>query len=227
MPPARWSCAWTAELASLDHLVVAARDLDAGAAWLEERLGVPLSAGGRHTAMGTHNRLLGLGDRCYLELIAVDPAAPPPGRPRWFGLDDPATWTLLAERPRLVHWVARSDDLARDNAGMGDGAGDILAMARGDFRWRIAVRTDGRLPMGGLRPSLIQWDVPIHPADRLPDRGCRLMKLEAFSREPDALRRSIEALGVGRSLAVFPCSGGEAPQLVAYLATPRGLAELD
>jgi hypothetical protein len=37
--------------------------------------------------MGTHNRLLKLGEGFYLELIAIDPQAPPPGRPRWFGLD--------------------------------------------------------------------------------------------------------------------------------------------
>ena len=71
-----------AELAALDHLVVAARDLETGAAWLEERLGARLSAGGRHADMGTHNRLLRLGERRYLELIAIDPAGPPPARPR-------------------------------------------------------------------------------------------------------------------------------------------------
>jgi hypothetical protein len=27
---------------------------------------------------------------CYLEIIATDPEAPAPGRPRWFGLDQPA-----------------------------------------------------------------------------------------------------------------------------------------
>jgi catechol 2,3-dioxygenase-like lactoylglutathione lyase family enzyme len=48
--------------ATPDHLVLAARDLDAAAAWLEDHLGVTLAAGGKHARMGTHNRLLGLGD---------------------------------------------------------------------------------------------------------------------------------------------------------------------
>lgn len=39
---------------------------------------------------GTHNRCLGMEDGIYLEVIAVDPEAPPPSRPRWFGLDDPS-----------------------------------------------------------------------------------------------------------------------------------------
>lgn len=88
----------------LDHLVVAARDLDSGARWLERQLGVPLVPGGAHVLMGTHNRLLRLagGERLYLELIAIDPAAAPPSRPRWFGLDDPALQARLAGRPRQI-----------------------------------------------------------------------------------------------------------------------------
>ena len=32
--------------------------------------------------MGTHNLLMRIGDQVYLELIAIDPEAPTPGRPR-------------------------------------------------------------------------------------------------------------------------------------------------
>src|SRR5687767_5483712 len=92
----------------LDHLVVAAPTLDRGAAWVEARLGVGCRPGGAHAKMGTHNLLLRLGPAAYLEVIAVDPAAPPPGRPRWFGLD-----ALAPDAgPRLAAWVARTDDVA-------------------------------------------------------------------------------------------------------------------
>ena len=66
------------DVSALDHLVVAAADLEEGTRWVEERLGVGLEAGGRHTLFGTHNRVLSLGPDCYLEVIAVDPEAPPP-----------------------------------------------------------------------------------------------------------------------------------------------------
>ena len=95
----------------LDHLVIAARDLAEGAAWLESRLGVPMSGGGKHAAMGTHNRLLSLGPRCYIEVIAIDPEAPAPGRARWFDLDSPAMRERLAAGPALVTWAVRSDDI--------------------------------------------------------------------------------------------------------------------
>lgn len=208
-----------------DHLVLATRDLDLGTAWLEDRLGVALTAGGRHSRMGTHNRLLGLGDAFYLELIAIDPQAPPPGRPRWFGLD--LQQALPPDRPRLIHWVVRSEDILRDAAASTEALGDILPMERGEYRWRISVPPDGHLPGNGLVPTLIQWDVPFHPASHLPDTGCRLMKLEGFHPQPARIRTVLAALGVASRLDVHPCAADEAPQLVAYVRTPGGLIELD
>ncbi len=209
--------------AEIDHLVVAAADLDSGATWLEARLGVRLAPGGRHVAMGTHNRLLRLGPKRYLELIAIDPAAPPPGRPRWFGLDDPALQARHAQRPRLIHWVARCDDIA---ACAGRTA-DILDMARGGFRWRIGVPGDGRLPGDGLIPSFIQWHSPAHPAESLPEQGCALMKLEGFHAHAVPVRNALAALGLDTTLALYPAEADEVPGLVAYLRTPKGLVEVD
>jgi len=88
---------------AVDHLVVAARSLEEGVAWCETTLGVTPGPGGKHAFMGTHNRLLKIATEAYpaayLEIIAIDTDAPPPGRPRWFGLD-----TLeLSAGPRLVH----------------------------------------------------------------------------------------------------------------------------
>jgi len=208
-----------------DHLVLAARDLDRGTAWLEHRLGVALEEGGRHSRMGTHNRLLHLGESFYLELIAIDPLVPPPARPRWFALD--LQETLPADCPRLIHWVARSEDIVRDAAASTEALGDILPMERGDYRWRISVSPDGHLPGDGLVPTLIQWDVPFHPASRLPDTGCRLMKLEGFHPQPARIRTALAALGLEARLGVHSCAADEAAQLVAYIRTPGGLVELD
>lgn len=213
--------------AAIDHLVVAAANLDAGAAWLEERLGVPLAPGGKHAAMGTHNRLLRLGPQLYLELIAIDPAAAKPGRARWFGLDDPALRARIAERPRLIHWVARCDDITAASTACPESPGDVLDLSRGDFRWRITVPADGHLPGDGLLPSLIQWQSPAHPAERMPDHGCALMKLEGFHPEPTRIRAALAALGLEEVLALFPAEPGETPGLIAYLKTPAGLRELD
>lgn len=213
--------------AAIDHLVVAATSLDEGAAWLEDRLGVPLSPGGEHAAMGTHNRLLRLGANLYLELIAVNAAAPPPDRPRWFGLDSPPMRESLSERPRLIHWVARTDDIVAARAACPEPLGDILPMRRGTFDWLITVPADGGLPAGGLVPSLIQWKAETHPAKHLPVTGCALMKLEGFHAGPARIRAALSALGLEKTLALFAAAAGETPALVAYIKTPSGLRELD
>lgn len=213
--------------AAIDHLVVAAADIESGSAWLEEKLGVPLAPGGRHAAMGTHNRLLKLGPQLYLELIAIDPAAADPGRIRWFGLDETASRRKIASRPHLVHWVSRCADIESAVAACPEPLGDILDLARGDFRWRITVPADGHLPGDGLIPSLIQWRSPAHPADSLPERGCTLMKLEGFHPEPDAIGQALATLGLAEALALYPAEPDEAPNLVAYLKAPAGLREID
>ena len=161
----------------IDHLIVAADTLEEGAAWCLSTLGVEPAPGGRHALMGTHNRLVNLSSpafaRCYLEIIAIDPEAPPPGRRRWFGLD-----TRPPGPPALVHAVARSSMLDMHRWGLinkGIDPGIPVAASRGDLRWQILLRDDGAWP--GAAPTLIQWDGP-HPAERLPDVGVRLVSVK-------------------------------------------------
>src|SRR4051794_9510111 len=111
-----------------DHLVVAAASLDQGAAWVEARLGVAMSPGGRHEAMGTHNRLLSLGPGRFLEVIAIDPDGKTPSRPRWFDLDAPAMQERLARSPALVHWVARTDDITHAIEATASGRCEVLSL---------------------------------------------------------------------------------------------------
>ena len=160
----------------IDHLVVTCADLEEGAAWVEDRLGVAPGAGGRHALMSTHNRLLSLGPDCYLEVIAPDPEAPPPGRPRWYALD-------AAGPPALTHWAARVDDLDSALAAAPHGAGEAAELARGDLSWRMGVTA--RPPMDGAFPMLLQWR-GAGAFERLPDAGLRLRSLTV--RHPDAAR---------------------------------------
>ena len=169
---------------TLDHLAVSAETLAEGVAAVETALGVTLAGGGQHPHMATHNRLLGLGD-LYLEVIAIDPDAPPPTWPRWFDLDH------FSGPPRLTNWVARTDDLAAAVAQAPSGIGLPVALSRGPYRWQMAVPADGRLPFDGAYPALIQWQPPHHPTAALPESHVRLTRLELAHPQAEALRAAL------------------------------------
>lgn len=208
--------------ATLDHLIVAAETLDSGEDYLESVLGVRPRRGGKHAAMGTHNSLLKLGERCFLELIAIDPDAAAP-RPRWFDLDRPAIRALVAQQPRLIHWVARTDDIEAARRASPIDPGPVHAMSRGDFRWRITIPDDGGRPGAGVLPTLIQWQDARHPADDMADTGVRLAALAAAHPEPGSMREALAALGLSETLKV---TFDAAPRLAAMLATRLGTVTL-
>lgn len=206
-----------------DHLVIASRTLEEGVAWVEARTGAAMGPGGKHAAMSTHNRLLSLGPGRFLEVIAIDPAAPAPGRTRWFGLDAPATAARLARGPALIHWVIRADDLEGAIGAVGAAGVEILALSRGEYRWRIGVPADGGLAMQGAAPTVIRWEGP-HPAERLPEAGCRLERLVIGHAGAEGLLGRLRSAGLdsGDPVGTDPAAAG----LRARIRTPRGIVEL-
>lgn len=186
-------------MTTLDHIVIAARTLDEGAAYVEQVLGVPPSPGGQHLMMGTHNRLLNLGGGVYLEVIAIDPEGPRPDRPRWFGLDSAAMRERLKAGPQLVHWVARTDDIHGAVVKLPE-LGRVHRASRGDLEWDITIPDDGNLLEGGLVPTLIGWGDTPHPTAQLADVGCRLVGLRGFHPEPARVAEKLGKLGLEGAL---------------------------
>jgi hypothetical protein len=197
----------------IDHLVYAAPELAAAVADLEDRFGVRAQAGGKHIGLGTHNALLALGPRTYLEIIAPDPGQPEPSMPWPFAVDG-------VTHGRLVSWAIVCDDIdwavaqARsrgyDPGEVGDGqrvgpAGTVL-------RWRA---TPVALA-GGLVPFLICWGDTEHPARSAP-RGLILDSLQIEHPGPSSLAPLLTALGA--DVYVKPAT---APALVASLSGPTG-----
>ena len=210
--------------AAVDHLVVAAATLEQGVAWCETTLGITPGPGGQHPVMGTHNRVFKIATaaypNAYLEIIAIDPTAAPPGRPRWFGLDDPGLQARIALQPQLVHMVARSQMLDMHRWGLitvGLKPGDPLSAGRdtpqGRLQWQILVRADGQLDCGGALPTLIQWQ-GMHPAEQMPDSGVTLQALVLHG-VPERARTVLRL----RSVSVLPEPG---IAVCATLDTPRG-----
>ena len=210
----------------LDHIVIACANLNDGIDWVEQRLGARPLAGGQHLAMGTHNALLKLGARSYLEVIAIDPDAIAPSRPRWFSLDEPEMQTLLAAGPRLITWAVRCESLANACARVPD-LGEIVSMNRGEFRWNIAVPETGSLAWGGVLPTAIQWmetedGSAHHPCDVLEDSRCELLRLQLS--HPAAVLGTNGIMGMFRALKIMgPVDLAPGPKvLVATIRTPLG-----
>ena len=203
----------------VDHLVWCVPDLDAGVAALERLTGVRAAPGGRHPGVGTHNALLSLGARSYIEIIAPDPVQDDYRTPRVFRLDD-------IEAPTLVTWSAPSASL-RDLAGTSFNDGQRL----GDAHSMSRVRPDGvelswtmtdpyAVVDHGLVPFLIDWADSPHPGETAP-AGVSLLGLEAWHPEADAVNDRLSRLGIGLEVE----SDG-APRHVAVLDSPRGRVDL-
>jgi hypothetical protein len=197
----------------IDHLVYAAPDLPAAVAEVEGRFGVRAQAGGKHTGHGTHNALLALGPRTYLEIIAPDPGQPAPAMPRPFGIDG-------LRRGGLVSWALACADIDAAVAqarGHGYDPGQATDGQRATptgtvLRWRL---TDNATP-GSLIPFLISWGDTEHPARSAPPG----LTLEAFHLEhPDPASLAPLLTALGADVEIRPAA---TPALVARLSGPNG-----
>jgi hypothetical protein len=203
----------------LDHLVFGVPDLGQGIDLLEARTGVRPAFGGRHPGRGTHNALLSLGGRRYLEIIAIDPSqADAPG------LLFPALKSLT--KPAFVSWAMVAADIG-ETAGRARAAGCEVtgplegSRARSDgtlLAWQTLRVSHPDLP---LPPFFIDWGTGAdHPSGDAP-AGCTLDAFTIADPHPQAVRQVLTSLGV--EAAVIE---GSSPQLSARLATPKGRIEL-
>jgi hypothetical protein len=212
-------------MTALDHIAVIAPDLATGVAWVRERLGVDMPAGGKHPEMGTHNYLIGLGPDVYLEVIATDPEAPRPPHRRWFGLDDrDAVERHWREGRRLRGYVARCTDIAANTTAAPETFGRPMRVSRGDRQWLFAVRPDGELPMGGALPCLIDWGEHGTPASTMPDLGLRFRGLLVETPAADAVDAALNVIDMARKPDIRPSSE---VRLTAIIETPRGVRALN
>lgn len=174
----------------LDHLVYATPDLETTCRELEIRLGVRASAGGQHPGRGTHNALISIGPKAYLEIIAPDPLQPEI-RPAWFGIDQ-----LTA--PKIITWAVRVAELESCLTEISPGA-NLGTLRSGSRRtpdgttlsWQL---TEPQLVQGvGLIPFLIKWNSPQHPADSA-TTGPQFVQLRIEHPDPELIRKQLESL---------------------------------
>lgn len=226
----------------IDHLVVAAATLEQGIQWCEATLGITPAAGGEHEKYGTHNRLFKIASPAhplaYFEIIAINPEAVIPKRSqvtRWFDLDDKAIQKAIAQEPRLITFVASTEDVKAARHVLrtqGIERGQIVHASRksskGTLHWQITVREDGERLFNGTLPTLIQWGKPdatdplrLHPRNSLPRSGVTLQSIAISHPSGAKLQSAYDAIGLeGVAIETGPAN------LVATLKTPKGLVQL-
>ena len=142
----------------LDHIVLGCNSLQEGTDYVEKKLGLSLSKIGYHHHMGTHNRVIKIGENIYLEVIAIDPKANKPQHFRWFNLDNKKQQARLKKSPQIIGYV-----IENQNPDMLKFYNPFFEASRGNYCWEFAMpKSDDtlindELIESGLVPSLIKW----------------------------------------------------------------------
>jgi hypothetical protein len=226
----------------IDHLVVVAHTLKQGVQWCEATLGITPGPGGDHAQYATHNRLFKIATPthplAYIEIIAIDPDARRPAgatSKRWFDMDDPALQTAVAKEPKLVHFVANTDDIQAARIAWkkldierGPAVHASRHSRKGVLHWQITVRDDGQRLFDGTLPTLIQWGraeekepLRLHPRNSLPRSGVTLQSIAVA--HPTAAK--LQAAYAAIELTGINITSGPA-NITATLNTPRGIVIL-
>jgi hypothetical protein len=197
----------------LDHILLGCTLLTRGIELVAKRTGVRAAFGGVHPGRGTENALLSLGERHYLEIIALDPLQS--DAPDHYGLAK-----LIV--PRLVGWAAHPGDLNSlatrlrdaDIAFDGPNPGSRKRPDGRLLQWKTLNLKDDH---AGLLPFFIEWSADsVHPSSDSP-AGCRIVRFEIATPEPEQLSKAVAILGIDVKIAKAKYA-----QLRATIAGPKG-----
>ncbi len=210
----------------LDHIIWACADLERGVRRFEALTGIEPRFGGVHAGGLTHNALVGLGNRCYLEILApVGPARP--GDDHWCRL------AREAHEPRILTYCLRSPQPLPKLASTFEAYGWKNAVVASNgrttpegvrLRWQWLAPTVERF--GLAFPFFIDWLDSPHPAESL-DGAAQARSgivLQRFAvGHPDAADLHSTLAQIGSTVDTY--AAGET-QFRVQLQTPLGAVSL-
>ena len=149
----------------LDHIVFGSSTLEEGTEFVENILQAKLSDIGYHKDMGTHNRVIRISERVYLEVIAIDPKISNLNNRKWFNLDNSNLQSKLKKSPQIIGYVIENKDININKY-----YDPFFLASRDIYKWQFAMPTfknnilDSEIIEAGIIPSLISWksDKPVY-----------------------------------------------------------------
>jgi hypothetical protein len=206
----------------LDHIIWACDDLERGSRRFEALTGVTPHYGGMHASGLTHNALVRLGPRCYLEVLA--PTGPPSAK------DD--AWSRLARtggEPRVLTYCLRSARPLSELSQLAEQSGASKSQVLNNGRvtpdgvklnWQWVAPTFERF--GLAFPFFIDWLNSPHPAAMAQTPGnIQLQHFAVGHPLADELQRNLSRLG-----APIETYTAAANEFRVELDTPRGTVSL-
>ena len=150
---------------SLDHIVIGSFTLEDGTKFVENILQAKLSEIGYHKDIGTHNRVIRISEKVYLELISIDPKTNKLNNRKWFNLDNSKLQSKLKKSPQVIGYVIENDDMNITKY-----YDPFFETSRDIYKWQFAMPTfnknilDSEIIEAGMIPSLISWksDKPVY-----------------------------------------------------------------
>ena len=149
----------------LDHIVFGSHTLEEGTVFVENILQAKLSDIGYHKDMGTHNRVIRISEKIYLEVVAIDPKTKNLKNKKWFNLDNSNLQSKLKQSPQIIGYV-----IENNNTNINKYYDPFFEASRDRYKWKFAMPTfnnnilESEIIERGIMPCLISWksEKPIH-----------------------------------------------------------------
>ena len=149
----------------LDHIVLGSFTLEEGTEFLENILQAKLSDIGYHKDMGTHNRVIRISEKVYIEVVAIDPKRKNLNNRKWFNLHNSNLQSKLKISPQIIGYVIENKD-----RNINKYYDPFFEASRDSYKWQFAMPTfknnilDSEIIEAGIIPSLISWksDKPVY-----------------------------------------------------------------
>lgn len=206
-------------LQKVDHIIYAVADLDQSVKKFKEATDLQVFPGGEHQDRGTHNAILRIGDKTYLEFLAKKKSSQPFHSQTWMGLD-------LLQEDKITRWSLASDNVEQESLFLKkfkEPLANIVIGSRAKkdgsmLNWLMT----SSMPAPEVEPApfLIDWKNSVHPTAELPLQ-CKIKSFSIEHSESDLLKKLLEKLAC--PLEVYTANESS---LKLTLETPKGIFTL-